>query len=224
MKNKSLPLRAQLILATALMLFGFGLVTQLRSHEQLSERLGAQSERDLVEIIDGLDAEIRSIRSELTDGQIKLVTFKDSSLSNQSIIAKAKAEIDDLAMVVGEKPATAPGIEIKIKDSQRLLTGFDLRQIVEELRSSGSWAIAVNGLRIGPSSSFWRRSGRVYLDGRRLDSKFEIQALGDARLLYQSITLPRGIRDKLVTLDGVDVSVVRKPSIQLAPLRQSVKR
>ncbi|HEB12966.1 MAG TPA: DUF881 domain-containing protein [Actinobacteria bacterium] len=210
-------LRAQLALGLALMLFGFGVVMQLRSREMLSERLEAQSERDLVEIIDTLDNEIRSIRLDITDQRIKLLTFKDSESSNQDILSKAESEISDLKVFVGEKKVSGPGILIRIKDKHGLLTGFDLRQIIEELRSLGAWAIAVNDIRIDYQSSFWRRSGSVYLDKEKLSRDYRIQAIGERALLFQTITMPRGIKDKLKTLKGVQVKVSRDELVRLQP-------
>lgn len=201
--------RIQIILAGALLLFGFGLVTQLRSHEELSTRLEAQSERDLVEIVDKLDSEIRLMRSELSDQQLKLVSFRNSETDNQTIIRKTKAEISELQMIVGVKPAEGQGILITIRNDLQLLTGYDLRQIIEEIRASGGWAVAVNGRRLGSRSSFWRKSGNLYIDGLRIKPNMEIAALGNSSLLYQAITLPRGIRDKLSTVAGVSVSVKR---------------
>lgn len=215
MRSSLGPRRTQIILAASLLLFGFGLVAQLRSHEELSARLEAQSERDLVEIVDKLDSEIRLMRSELSDQQLKLVSFKNSETDNQAIIKKTEAEIGKLQMIVGVKPAEGQGILIKIRNDQQLLTGYDLRQIVEEIRSSGGWAAAVNGRRLGNSSSFWRESGHLYMDDQRLKPALEIAALGDSALLYQAITLPRGIRDKLSTVDGVSVSVKRVERLRL---------
>jgi len=210
--------RFQALIAIALMLFGFGLVTQLRSREQLSERLTAQSEPDLVEIIDSLDGEIKAMRTELTDQQIRLVSFRDNEAGNQAIINRTRGETTELKLLLGRDAAQGRGISIQIKDRQRLLTGFDLRQIIEEIRSSGAWAISVNGRRINERTSLWRDAGYVYVDGLKMRSDFKIEAVGDSDLLYQTITLPRGIRDKLDTLKGVSVRVRREKSLALPPI------
>lgn len=207
--------RFQTLIAVALMLFGFGLATQLRSREQLSERLTAQSEPDLVEIIDSLDGEIKAIRTDLTDQQIRLEGFRDNEAGNQALINRTGGEIADLKLLLGREAAQGPGIVIQIKDRRRLLTGFDLRQIIEEIRASGGWAISVNGRRIDERTSLWRDAGYVYVDGLKMRSDFKIEAVGDGALLYQAITLPRGIRDKLDTLKGVSVSVRREKSLRL---------
>lgn len=216
-------LRTQFILAFALMLFGFGMAMQLRSHERVSERLEAQSDSDLVEIIDTLDHEVRVIRDELGDTNVKLAAFKNSESSNQEMLEKAKSEIVELQQFSGEKKVAGPGIAIRIKDKQHLLTGFDLRQIVEEFRSLGAWAIAINGTRLDYRSNFYRKSGVVFLDEQKLKPDYRIEAIGEAKLLYQTVTMARGIRDKLNTLNGITVKITRGDTIELGRTKNRSK-
>lgn len=214
-------LRTQGIIAIAFLLFGFGLATQLMSREQISERLTAQSEADLIQIVDSLDAEIKSMRSELTDQKIKLVSFKDTETGTRDILRRTKSEIADLKLLLGAEEAIGQGIVVEINDKQHRLIGFDLRQIIEELRASGAWAIAINNRRIDGRSSLWRKSGSVYLDGKKLAPLFKVEAVGNSDLLYQSITLPGGIRDALENIQGVNIKVARKKSLKLPTLKTS---
>jgi uncharacterized protein YlxW (UPF0749 family) len=209
--------RTRLVLALALFLLGFGLVMQLRSFEQLSGRLESEAEVDLVEIIDRLDGELKFMRAELMEERLKLVDYRQADDAGKSLEEQTRRDIADLKMFIGEAPAVGPGVAIKIRDSQRLLTGFDLRQIIEELRASGAWAISVNGIRVGNQSSFWRGAGYVYLDGNKLEPAFTIEAVGTSKLLYQAVTLPRGIKDKLETLRGVSVRIKTRTELELAP-------
>ncbi len=216
-------LRTQFILAFALMLFGFGMVMQLRSQERVGERLEAQSDSDLVEIMDTLDHEVGAIREELGDANIQLAAFKDSESTNQELLEKAKAEIVELQQFASERKVVGPGIAIRIKDKQHLLTGFDLRQIVEEFRSLGAWAIAINGKRIDYRSNFYRKSGVVFLDGQKLKSDYRIEAIGEAKLLYKTITMARGIRDELNTLNGIHVRITRGETLELSAIKNRSK-
>lgn len=203
-----------------MMLFGFGFVAQLRSHEKITERLETESEADLVEIIDRLDGEIRLTRQELTDQQLKMSEYQQAEGDTNSLIDRAGRQILELEMFVGEKPAGGPGIVIAIQDREHLLTGFDIRQVIEELRSSGAWAMAVNGRRIDSRSSLWRRSGFIYIDGQKIVGAINIEAIGPQAQLFQAITLPRGIRDKISTLSGVSVSVKKKNRLKLAAIKK----
>ncbi len=214
--------RTQLVLALALMLVGFGFVMQLRSFERLTERLESESEADLVEIIDGLNGDIDEIRGELSAERLKLMEYRNSNMDGQTMLTQATQEIADLARFVGETEGIGQGITIEIENEESLLVGLDIRQIVEELRASGAWAISVNGRRLAHSSSLWRRSGTLYLDGQPLTPKLKIEALGPSELLFQTITLPRGIRDKLETLKGVLVTVREQPSLRLKPVKGKV--
>lgn len=207
--------RTQFILAFALMLVGFGFVIQMRSHERLSERLESEGEADLVEIIDELNGDIEGIRGELLNERIKLMEFRDSNVDGQAMLTRTSEEIVELTKFVGETDVTGPGVTIEIVNADNLLVGLDIRQIVEELRASGAWAISINNHRLAHSAGIWRSDGKLYLDGRELDSDLRIEALGPPMLLAQAITLPRGIRDKLETLRGVEVTVREESSVRL---------
>ena len=209
--------RNQIILALAMMLVGFGFVIQMRSHERLSERLESESEADLVEIIDELNGEIEDIRGELLNERIKLMEFRDSNVDGQAMLTRTSEEIVELAKFVGEVEAIGPGVAIDIENRENLLVGLDIRQIVEELRASGAWAISINGHRLAHSAGIWRSDGKLFLDGNELESDLRIEALGPPTLRAQAITLPRGIRDKLETLRGVGVTVRENASIRLGP-------
>lgn len=215
MREKGRFIRAQIVLALALMLVGFGFVMQLRTQERLNERLENESEADLAEIIDQLDNEIVGIRGQLLDERIRLMEYRNTNTDEQALLTQAKDEIDDLTKFVGIAGAVGPGIVIDIENEERVLDGLDVRQIVEELRASGAWGISINGRRLDHGSSLWRRAGYVYLDGERLTPRLTIKALGPPRLLYQAITLPRGIRDMLGTLVGVRVTVNEQPEIRI---------
>ncbi len=212
--------RNQIVLALALMLVGFGFVIQMRTHERLSERLESESEADLVEIIDELNGEIEDIRGELLNERIKLMEFRDSNVDGQAMLTRTSEEIVELAKFVGEAEAAGPGVAIEIKNKENLLVGLDIRQIIEELRASGAWAISINGHRLAHSAGIWRRDGKLFLDGRELGPDLRVEALGPPTLLAQAITLPRGIRDKLETLRGVEVTVREETLIRLGPIKK----
>jgi len=212
--------RNQIILALALMLIGFGFVIQMRSYERLSERLESESEADLVEIIDELNGEIEDIRGELLNERMKLTEFRDANVDGQAMLTRTSEEIVELAKFVGEAEATGPGAVIEIKNKENLLVGLDIRQVVEELRASGAWAISINGHRLAHSTGIWRSDGKLFLDGRELELDLRIEALGPPTLLAQAITLPRGIRDKLETLRGVEVAVREETSVRLGPVEK----
>lgn len=211
--------RAQMLIFIALVALGFGFVLQLRTYEKLSERLENESEADLVEIIDHLDSEIENTRGELLNERLKLMEYRNSGNDGQVLLSETKNEIATLSKLIGSSGVKGSGIVIDIENKEKLLTGFDVRQIVEELRASGAWAISINGWRLDNRSSFWRRSGFVYVDGKKLKPGLKIEAIGPPDILYQTITLPRGVRDKLNTLKGVVVTVKKDRDIRLEEVR-----
>lgn len=210
--------RRQITIGIICLILGFGLVTQLKVQGEASQRLASQPESDLTEIIDKQDAEIRALRAETTDLQVLLVSYEASSKSRSQILAEAQANLDNMRILIGRHPVAGRGVEIEIRDKNGYLTGFDIRQLVEELRASGAQAIAIGGHRVVANTSFARRRGDIYLDKYRLTLPYRIQAIGDAEVLKQSILLPRGIKDKLSAFDGVRLRINVKEQLSLPPV------
>lgn len=212
-------MRAQLLIAAALMVVGFGFVMQLRTQERLSERLETESEADLVAIIENIDSEIERVNSEVLESRLTLLQYKSSGADSLEALGATRAEIDELRQYVGATGSVGPGVIMEIENKERLLTGFDIRLIIEELRASEAWAIAVNGRRVDQRSAFWRKSGFIYLDGVKLKPDIKIEALGPPQTLFQTISLPSGVMDQLRTIGGVRVSLRRDREIRLEPVK-----
>lgn len=215
-------IRRQLTIGVILLLLGFGFVTQIKVQEEASQKLVVQSESDLVEIMDRLDTEIQAMRSDITDLQVKLVKYEASATDKRVIINQASQELMALKILVGLEPAKGSGVEVVITDRHKFLTGFDLHQLIEELRASGARAIALNGQRVDTKASFFRKKGRVYLNGHRLKLPYRVVALSDdGDVLYQALLLPRGIKDKLSAFKGVKVFVKKKDDLFLPAINSN---
>ncbi|HEX21153.1 MAG TPA: DUF881 domain-containing protein [Actinobacteria bacterium] len=123
-----------------------------------------------------------------------------------------------MRVLLGLDTVAGPGISILIKDKNRYLTGFDIRQLLEELRASGALSLSIDGKRVVAKSSFARHNGSVYMDGRRLRVPYKVSALGKPDILYQSITLPRGIKDRLSHFAGVHLKIDKSERLVLPPV------
>lgn len=211
--------RRQITISIICLILGFSLVTQLRVQSQAGQRLASQPESDLTEIIDKQDTEIRAMRAEATDLQVQLARYETSSQNQSGIVSEAKDNLNNMRTLVGLDPVVGPGVAITISDKSVYLTGFDIRQLVEELRASGAQAIAVNGYRVVTRTSFARQKTFVYLDGHRLKLPYQVQAIGDVSVLRQAILLPRGIKDKLTAFDGVKFTIKNEDQLKLPASR-----
>lgn len=211
--------RRQITIGLITFILGFSLVTQLKVRSESSLRLASQPESDLTEIIDKQAEELRALRSEATDLQIQLVEYEASSQGNVQLVNSAKENLANMRILLGYEAVTGPGVNIIIRDRHGYLTGFDIRQLVEELRSSGAQATSINDYRIIANTSFKRKKGSIYVDNHRLQVPYNVKAIGDREVLYQSVVLPRGIKDKLSAFNGVKFEIEKSDGLFVAEVR-----
>ena len=214
--------RRQIVVGIITFILGFGLVTQLKVQGESSLRLSDQPESDLTEIISQQSGALQALRSETTELKVQLAGYQVSSVGNAALVDDAKESLANMRTLLGHVAVTGPGLDIVITDENGYLTGFDIRQLVEELRSSGAQAISVNDVRVAADSSFFRKKGIVYLDNHELDIPFVIKTIGNADVLHQSVVLPRGVKDKLSAFDGVELQIQKSESLYIPAVDEVV--
>ncbi len=214
--------RRQIVVGIITFILGFGLVTQLKVQGESSLRLSDQPESDLTEIISQQSGALQALRSETTELKVQLAGYQVSSVGNAALVDDAKESLANMRTLLGHVAVTGPGLDITITDENGYLTGFDIRQLVEELRSSGAQAISVNDVRVAADSSFFRKKGIVYLDNHELDIPFVIKTIGNADVLHQSVVLPRGVKDKLSAFDGVELQIQKSESLYIPAVDEVV--
>jgi len=212
--------RSRISIAIILFALSFGLVTQIRSQVTPRVSLLDQPEADLAEIIDRLQVESDRTRTDIEELRLRETQYQDASSSQAEIAKKAQLYLADIKVLAGISTVESDGLRITVTDKEGVLTGFDLRELTDELRASGSAALSLNGRRLLAESSFSRRSGKVFADGQVLRRPYVFEVVGDADTLFQAVTLPRGVRDKLTAFRGVGLKVMRVPRIVI-PARKA---
>jgi uncharacterized protein YlxW (UPF0749 family) len=89
---------------------------------------------------------------------------------------------------------------------------------VQELRDAGAEAVAVNDHRVGATSAFGERDGRLVLDGVTLSAPYTVAAIGPAATLEGGLQIPGGALDTLSSLRGVEVRLQRAARIVVPAL------
>lgn len=197
--------KVNLWLAGLLFLLGVALVTQLKLTSNVEQKLATQSVSDLVEIVDKLDTENSYLEQQIEKSKQDFEHYLKSTEDNSLLEQKISKQIASLKALLGVSPVAGFGVKIFIQDKENLLTDFDFYQLVNEIKASGSWALAINGQRLKNNSAFWRQKGKIYLDGKLLQPPYNVKAVGKSSLIFQSLTLPRGILDRLSTIKGVKI-------------------
>jgi uncharacterized protein YlxW (UPF0749 family) len=210
--------RRQIAVGIISLIIGFGLVTQLRVTAASRYDTESKSETDLTEVINRLDAENRILQRDLNQMQLKLIQDRQLKSTNQDIANQSNSNLNTLKILSSSSPVSGPGVYLVINDKNHYLTGFDLRQLVEELKASGAIAIAINHKRVAMNSYFFRRHGKIFMDGKKISNPYLVEVIGKPDLIYSVLNLPRGIKDKLAALEGVKITLRKSNNISLPGL------
>jgi uncharacterized protein YlxW (UPF0749 family) len=177
------------------------LVTRVQAAEDSTDRLQSQAQR--------LSGQINQLRN--------------SALANSGL----SAQINRSQLLAGETAVTGPGIEVVLKDppaptatpsAQRggtvsinqtnSLTDRDVRSVVNELWADGAEAIAVNGIRLTPTSAIRFAGQAVLVDFQPVTSPYTIRAIGNADALSTTFASSEVASryQTLVSADGIGFS------------------
>jgi uncharacterized protein YlxW (UPF0749 family) len=113
--------RIRSAMAIACAMVGFLLVAQVRTTEGLRDRLATEREEDLARILADLARESDRLQAELTEGRLTLAVVQNSAQSRELALATLQRRLDDLRILAGVVPAEGQGVELVVRDPDRLL-------------------------------------------------------------------------------------------------------
>lgn len=211
-------------LAIGLALVGFLLVAQMRGQATFSSSLERQSDQNLAIIIEQLTGENNMLRSEVARLQMRLLEAGQASEDRTRVLNEATRELHSVAVIAGLEAASGPGIAVTVEDPDHVLLAQDFVRLINDLRSGGAEAIAINHKRVSATSGFEVSRGHPTLDGTVLASPYEIVALGQPGNLAQSLTMPGGLKSTWTTFPGVTVAVTEENilTVPAADIREFV--
>lgn len=154
-----------------------GLVARVKAANAAGDSLDAQARR--------LDAEVARLRAQALPG------------------TSIGAELDRTELLAGATPVTGPGLRVQLADrptptrspgdrsstpigATQILTDRDVRSVVNELWHDGAEAIAVNDVRLTPTSAIRFAGQAVLVDFAPITSPYTISAIGDSDVLVTS--------------------------------------
>lgn len=199
-------------------LVGFLLVSQFRGTQRFSQRLAAENEGDLARILAGLNAEADDLRDEISTLTLQLRDLETSTRDDAAAAESAEEQLRALEVLAATVPVSGPGISLTIVDPSSVIRYETLVDVVQELRDAGAEAVAVNDRRVGVSTSFTERDGKVVMDGEPLAGTYRITAIGQPATLEGGLKIPGGILDTLAALRDVRVDLQRSNKLELPAL------
>ncbi|MCR1780963.1 DUF881 domain-containing protein [Nocardioides carbamazepini] len=213
------PSRRQLVAAVLLALLGFGAVTQVRLTGVDDDYTGLR-EQELIDLLDGLAGTRQRTEAEIDRLEEVASGLRDDSTKRQTAIDQADDEVDSLNILAGLVPVTGPGLRVRITEDDGRMRLASLLDTIQELRTVGAEAIAVNGTaRVVAQTSFAETNGGFEIDGERVEGPYVIEAIGEPSVLAGAITFSLGPRKQLED-DGATVEVEERRTIDIEAVVQ----
>jgi uncharacterized protein YlxW (UPF0749 family) len=175
--------------------------TQFRSQPLPPSNRVARDEA-LRRSVSQLEDQNRALKARVQSLQSAVKTSEDESARRSSAAQALKAQLDDQRTIAGQAPLHGPGLTVLLHDGTDpndpydhslgwLVHYQDLQDIVNLLWASGAEAIAVNGQRIVPTSSFHYAGVNILVNnGSRVSGPYTVTALGDPSALAGGVGDP----------------------------------
>lgn len=168
------------------------------------------------------------LEAQLTKLNAERNELLDSSTSQNKLQGALQKELDDLRIRVGMTVVEGPGIVVTLDDSNALKTvptdidanalivhDYDLMLLVNELRSAGAEAIAINDQRVVGTTAIRCVGPVIQINNRPVSSPFTIRAIGKSDTLYGAVNLPRGELDQIRSLGTTRVDAAKQDKIRV---------
>lgn len=164
---------------------------------------------DVQEEYTQLANEVTKLRADKTRLENKLSDRSDSS----KVLNDSLQEVKSYA---GLTELEGPGLIVTLRDSTKQNTGFALDQIihywdvlrmVNELWAAGAEAIAVNGHRVAPGTSFQCVGNTILVDTIKIAPPINIRAIGDSKTMMGGLNIPGGFLEEIRSEDPAMVSL-----------------
>ncbi|MCS6861418.1 MAG: DUF881 domain-containing protein [Abditibacteriales bacterium] len=198
----------QLSLTVAFFILSGLVATQVKTQRNIRDSAARASQMQLAELghwkkeAERLKQANESLQAKLNN----LLAASEQESKQAKILA---TELEKVKMAMGLMPVKGRGLLVTLNDNPKmpkdappiekdlyLVHDWQILQVVNELRSAGAEAIAVNGRRLGVNS-YVRCVGLVIrVDDVRIGAPYKIEAIGDPEALRGALEAPGGILDE----------------------------
>lgn len=159
-----------------------------------------------------------------------------NKVRDQALGSAALGDLDRTQLLAGQTAVTGPGVEVVLTEPDRpkssatggrggtgslaqtnILTDRDVRSVVNELWHDGAEAIAVNNIRLTPTSAIRFAGEAVLVDYLPITSPYTVRAIGDAGDLVTSFAQSdvASRYHTLVSADGIGFTFDEKKNLTL---------
>lgn len=205
---------AQVSLFIVAAVIGVLLVGQLRSQARpmALSNLSPQDLSALIETLSGGNAELRNALAELNE-QVR--EYERTEQQGQSTLELTQEDVRRFSAFAGIASVRGQGIVMEV-DIDGSFDATAVNDLINELRSAGAEAIAVDDTRVTASSVAIMGPGAITIDGNSIGSSFAVSAIGPPEGLESAMVRPGGILSVLEQSVGA-IFTIRRDSDLLVP-------
>jgi len=224
----------QLILFVSLLALGFLITAQVRS-ETPRVQYTTQERQPLIAAVtdlqnaqDGLQTQILALRTQIQAAET-------SSEGSDQLVRQLNNQLLSNRIAAGLVALEGPGVALQLDDSvappagsgaatDYLVSGEDVRAVVEQLWLAGAEAVSVNDERVVPSTAVIDIGGSILVNSAYLVGPYQVKAIGPADL-YQNLAKAKGWVDFVqarATKFGIRISIASPPSLVIPAYAGSV--
>ena len=217
----------QVTLGIALLGLGFLIAAQL-SAEGPRIRYTTQERSPLVETALELQRQQDELKAQVVDVRSQLATLEQQGQGTTATVRELNSQLEEARLAAGLLPLTGTGIVLRLADSGQpaadganegdyLVSGRDIRTVIDELWLAGAEAIAVNGERVTISTGVLDIGPSILLNSAYLAPPYQIAAIGPPDLIGQ-LGLSQGWREFIQTRQGtfgIDISFAEPETVDL---------
>lgn len=205
----------KLILVVIFAILGVAISLQVKGIIYANKKMESQSVNDIERLTKEIKKE-QDLGKELTKKVLENERIKEEYLKNSIALRKdnnfkkLKEELDAIKFKAGMVSVKGNGIIISLDDAEArisedestlILHDRDIVRVVNELKKAGAQAISINDERVTGVTECICAGPTIMINGRKYTTPFEIKAIGDPDVLYDTVNNSKIvfylIRDKI---------------------------
>lgn len=220
---------AMLSIALVSVILGFMLAVQFKTTSANPNNLSAMRAQDLTLQLDKVTKERDALADEVASLRDKLSQASKHDQAMQVI----SQELKTANILAGLEPVKGPGVIVALTDSSQplvpsdnpnlyLVHDQDLLTVVNELRSGGAEAIAINEQRLVSNSEIRCAGTTILVNTTKIAPPFVIKAIGDPSVLESSLRIKGGYLETLENW-GVKCQVKKVDLIEIPEYKGTLR-
>ncbi len=184
----------EVTLFVALVALGFLIAAQLRSEAPRVEYT-SQERTPLIETALGLQSQQKDLQAQILDLRSRIAAAEASNEGSDATVQQLNDGLLQARVSAGLTALEGAGLVVQLDDGQQsllapgsadqLVTGLDVRTVVEEVWLAGAEAVAVNDERVVSTTAIIDIGGSLLVNSAYLAPPYQVKAVGPADMYSQ---------------------------------------